>query len=117
MLEVLIAVAILSTLLVSLIKSESETALLLEFTERYQRVQAHVQEELTKISMRGAPPSEGFSQGVFREDHPLVGFEWNREVVKENFLGFPVVKIIYGIKWNDEFKERIYEGTIFMPTG
>lgn len=118
LLEVLVAFALLATLLTVIIQSQAETAFFLEKTGKQQLVQKIVMNELSAVerSCVASFPTPG--NGEFDQAHELAGDSWQREVASEMFMGMiPFTRITYRISWDNprggpdySFESSIYCG-------
>jgi prepilin-type N-terminal cleavage/methylation domain-containing protein len=112
LIEVMISIAILSSLLVVIIQSNTETAFFLRKTKQLSIAQKVVINELLKIE-RENKSDLATSEGTFEEEHVLAGNKWKLTVSESTFLEVvPITKITYQVFWMFEGHEHSYESSI-----
>lgn len=116
LLEVLIAFALLATLLTVIIQSQAETAFFLEKTGKQQLVQRVVMNELSKAERGCGTSMPTAGDGEFSGDHVLAGSHWQREVLEESyFLGMiQVIRISFRVSWENpkSDSDHVFESSI-----
>ncbi len=112
LLEVMISLAILSSLLVVIIQSNTEITFFLHRTERLSVAQRVVVNELQRIERENSP-NLGSARGTFPKNHALAGNEWRRTVTNVNFLDvIPVTRIQYQVSWFAGRQKNTFEASI-----
>jgi len=116
LLEVLIAFALLATLLTVIIQTQAETAFFLEKTGKQQLVQRVVMNELSKAERECGTSMPAADDGKFSEDHELAGDHWQREVLDESyFLGMiQTIRILFRVSWENPRgdSDHVFESSI-----
>lgn len=114
LLEVLVAMTILSLTLVVLYQGFSSQFRLLESSRNMWRAMQYASNELS-LWQRRPVPSVSVSQGTFPEDHPLAGYAWKRQVSDDQPLpGITVRKIAYELAWSEGTAQRHYRSYIYV---
>jgi len=114
LIEVLIAFAILSSLLVVILQSYSDTSSFLQRTRLKETAQRTTFYELSKIERVGLD-SFTTKSGQFPDEHELAGGNWKIIESKENFMEtIPVTKITYQISWTNGIYSNSYESSILI---
>lgn len=110
LLEVLIAVTIMSIVLIGIYQSFSDSLFRLSSTKNLWKAMQYTQNELARWE-RAAPGAVrvSFERGEFAEDHEMYGFTWKRKITKEDpFPGISVHKVHYDIIWQEGENEFSY---------
>lgn len=114
LLEVLVALAVLSVMLMALYQAFSSNIFITSFTGNLWKAITYTQNELLRLE-RSAPPPVSIHEGDFEEDHPMYGFHWKREVVPDSpFPGITVRKVTLELSWEEGGARRSYQGKIFV---
>lgn len=114
LIEVLVAFAILSTLLVVILQSYSDTSFFLQKTRLRETAQGITHFELFNIERLGLT-TEIQKEGKFPEDHQLAGGSWKIIETKETFMELiPVTKVTYQITWQNGIYSNTYESSILL---
>jgi prepilin-type N-terminal cleavage/methylation domain-containing protein len=114
LLEVLVAMTILSLTLVVLYQGFSSQFRLLESSRNMWRAMQFTNNELSQWQRRPVP-SVSVSQGTFPDDHPLAGYAWKREVSdNEPLPGITVRKIAYELDWSEGTAQRHFQSYIYV---
>lgn len=111
LLEVMISLAMLSTLLAVIIQSNTELTFFLHRTGRLSIAQKVVINELMRLEREN---SETLSsrEGTFPLEHELAGSKWKLIVTDMKFLGVaPVTRIRYQVSWFVGEQENTYESS------
>ena len=112
LLEVMISLAILSSLLVVIIQSNMEITFFLNRTERLSIAQKVVINELMRIERENSATLTT-GQGTFPEKHVLAGSEWKLTVTNIDFLDvIPVTRIHYQVSWFAGEQRNTFEASI-----
>ena len=111
-LEVLVALSILTVMLIAIYQSFSTSIFILSSTTNLWRSMTHSQNELLKWERSVSAPIS-VAQGEFEEDHPMWGFRWERKINDISPLpGIQVRKVAYRLMWNEGKNEYSYHSEI-----
>ena len=114
LLEVLIALSILTMVLITIYQSFSSSVFLLSSTKNLWNAMTHTQNELTRWE-RSVNAPISIAQGTFEEDHELAGFNWIREISDVSpFPGVFVRKVEYEIQWQEGGQDYSYDAEIYI---
>ncbi len=114
LLEVLVALTILSVLLIALHQAYSSNIYLTAFNRSLWRAIIFSHNEIQRIERLPAPPVS-FNEGDFDEDDPMFGFHWKREVVDEMPLpGIRLRKVKLEISWAEGVSTRNYRTETYV---
>jgi len=115
LMEVLVALSVLSVALVAIYQSFAATAQINQASGGLWKAMVHVNNELARIE-RAPTPSVGILQGVYRDDHPLAGTEWRRIVADEEPLpGIKVRRVEFELIWDVAGAEQTYRAELYVP--
>ena len=115
LLEVLVAMAILSVTLMTLYQAFSSTLQINAATKGLWRAIVYVNNELARIE-RGPAPSVSIQQGTFPADDPMAGYAWRREVADVQPLpGVSVRKVLLELTWHAGAAPQTYRSQIYVP--
>lgn len=115
LLEVLVALAVLSVMLLAMYQGFSSTVNIDTATRDLWRAIVFVNNELARIE-RGPSPSVSIQQGTFAADDPMAGFAWRREVTDEEpFPGVRVRKVLLELTWEIGGAPQSYQSEIYVP--
>lgn len=115
LLEVLVALAVLSVTLLALYHAFASTVAVNTTAEGLWRAMLYANNELAGVERRPAPPVS-VQQGEFGDDHPLAGYRWQREVSDEEPLpGVTVRKVAYTLTWQEGGREQSYTAEVYVP--
>ena len=115
LLEVLVALAILSIMLVTLYEGFSSTVNINAATRDLWRAIVYVNNELARIE-RGPSPAVSVQQGEFAPDDPMAGFAWQRQVADEQpFPGVRVRSVTLMLTWETGGAPQSYQSQIYVP--
>lgn len=115
LLEVLVAFALLSVMLITIIQSQSESVFFLEKTGKTEIARDVVFDELLKAERRFPRETSLSQQGTFPDDHPLAGDEWEKRIEVVSILGMiKVRKLTFQVIWDrDKPGAGAFESSIF----
>ncbi|MDH4248190.1 MAG: prepilin-type N-terminal cleavage/methylation domain-containing protein [Deltaproteobacteria bacterium] len=114
LLEVLIALVVLSLSLVALHQAFSSTIYVNTVSQRLWRAILYANNELARFE-RGPTLAVSVQQGEYKEDHPLVGYTWRREVrVEEPFPGVKVNRIELELSWEVGNATQHYRSEVYV---
>jgi len=114
LLEVLVAMSILTVMLVTMFQSFSTSLLTLSSVSNLWKSMVYTQNELLKWERSKSAPLS-INQGTFGKDHPLEGFRWERKISDVSPLaGIIVRKVSYSLKWDEGKNEYSYHAEIYI---
>ena len=114
LLEVLVALAILSISLMALHQAFSSTVYVNTISQQLWRAILYSNNELARIE-RGTVPEVSVSQGEYPEGHPLFGYSWRRNVTNEEpFPGVKIRKIALELTWEVGAAEQRYKSEVYV---
>jgi general secretion pathway protein I len=114
LLEILVALAVLSIALVTLYQSFASTVQINTATGGLWKAMIYVNNELARIE-RGRTPSVSLEQGTFEPDEPMAGYTWLRQVVDEEpFPGVRVRKVVLELTWEIAGVPQSYQSQIYV---
>ena len=114
-LEVLIALFILSLTLMAIYQSLSSSLFVLQSTDNLWKAMAETQKQLLYWEHSNQPPSVQISQGTFQEQDILPSAQWKLEV--QDILplpGIPVRQVNYEITWSEGEREFRYSSDLYV---
>ena len=114
-LEVLIALSILSLTLMAIYQSLSSSLFVLHSTDNLWKAMAETQKQLLYWEHSNQPPSVQISQGTFQEQDILPSAQWKLEV--QDILplpGIPVRQVNYEITWSEGEREFRYSSDLYV---
>ena len=114
-LEVLIALSILSLTLMAIYQSLSSSLFVLRSTDNLWKAMAETQKQLLYWEHSNQPPSVQISQGTFQEQDFLPSAQWKLEV--QDILplpGIPVRQVNYEITWSEGEREFRYSSDLYV---
>lgn len=116
LLEVLVALVVLSVTLMSIYQSFGAAIHINQATKGLWQAMVFAGNELAKIE-RGPIPQVSIQQGEYPPDHPMAGYRWKREVGdKEPFPGVKVRKVTFELTWRLGRAKQSYEAQAYVPT-
>lgn len=114
LLEILVAMAVLTIALMTIYQSFASTVQINTTTRGLWKAMVYVHGELARIE-RGPPPSVAIEQGEFPPDHRMAGYAWRREVANEEPLpGVRVRKVLLEITWEAAGVPQSYRAQIYV---
>lgn len=115
LLEVLVALAVLSVVLVTVYQAYSSALAIHISTRGLWKAMLFVNDELLRWERARRPPLH-VNQGEFDADHPMSGYRWHREVTSVSPLpGVDVRKVTLRLMWDEGIREHSYESQVFVP--
>ena len=114
-LEVFIALSILSLTLIAIYQSLSSSLFVLQSTDNLWKAMAETQKQLLYWEHSNHPPSVQISQGTFQEQDILPSAQWKLEV--QDILplpGIPVRQVNYEITWSEGEREFRYSSDLYV---
>ena len=77
---------------------------------------AYTHNELQRWERMTAPPPLHVDQGAFREDDPMFGYSWRREVSDQTPLpGVTVRKVSLRLSWSEGKRSQFFESEVYVP--
>ena len=114
LLEVLIALAILSVAMLALHQAFATNIYMTIYTRDLWSAVVFTRNELMRVE-RGSPPSIGVSDGVYNEGHKMAGYHWKRAVTDEEpFPGIKVRKVSLELIWEEGIVPRSYKSEVYV---
>ncbi|MBF0277622.1 MAG: prepilin-type N-terminal cleavage/methylation domain-containing protein [SAR324 cluster bacterium] len=114
LLEVLIALSILTVALIAIYQAFSSSVFILSSTKNLWKAMTHSHNELTRWERSVSAPVS-IAQGEFEEDHELAGLNWIREISDVSpFPGILVRKVSYQVLWTEAGKDYSYDAQIYI---
>ena len=101
LLEIMIAVAILSIALVAILRSHSQSIVLADASIRYEKALFLAREKITEIEMKGFPEVVE-EEGVFDNDKD---FSWKSKTLETPYEGLREVRLTVTFKIGDTEKK------------
>ncbi|MBF0352404.1 MAG: prepilin-type N-terminal cleavage/methylation domain-containing protein [SAR324 cluster bacterium] len=113
-LEVLVAISILTTMLIAIYQSFSTSLFILASVDNLWRSMTYTHNELTQWE-RSLNAPVAVNQGTFDDKHALAGFRWKREILDVSPLpGVIVRKVGYTLNWDEGKNEYTYNAEIYI---
>lgn len=114
LLEVLVALTILSVILIALHQAYSSNIYITSFNRSLWRAIVYSHNELQQYE-RLPPPTISINEGDFEEDDPMFGFHWKREVVDDAPIpGVRLRKVKLEISWVEGVSTRSYRSETYV---
>ncbi len=114
-LEVLVALSILSVMLIAIYKSYSSSLFVLNSTSNLWKAMAESQQELLRWERSKHPPPVSVTQGVFTVQQAFPGGRWKLDVQDTMPLpGIPVRRVNYEISWSEGEREYSYSADLYV---
>jgi prepilin-type N-terminal cleavage/methylation domain-containing protein len=112
LLEVLAALAILSTLFIGLLQGQGDNIYIIDTIQKRQLAQQYIQKKLYAIERQEESPSTG--SGLFEVSHELSGQKWKLDVVDQEVFGIRLKKVIYTIELSKRGRKSRVQGAIYV---
>ena len=114
-LEVLIALSILSITLMAVYQSFASSIFVLQSTKTLWKAMAETQKNLLYLEHSKDPPSLQVQQGTYEYDASLPGAAWKMEVQDVNPLpGIKIRRVNYEITWMEGKREYRYSSDLYV---
>ncbi len=114
LMEILVAMAVLSIALLTIYQSFAATVQVNGRTQGLWQAMLFVNNELARIE-RGPPLPVSIRQGDFPPEHPMAGYAWRREVSNEEPLpGVEVRKVVVEVTWEAAGVEQTYRDQVYV---
>lgn len=114
-LEVLIALSILSITLMAVYQSFAFSLFVLQSTKTLWKAMAETQKNLLYWEHSKDPPSIQVQQGTYEDDASLPGAAWKMEVQDVNPLpGIKIRRVNYEITWMEGEREYRYSSDLYV---
>ena len=112
LLEVLVALAILSTVFVALLQGQGDNIFILNTTKQRQLAQQHIRAKLYSIERGQETAFPG--TGTFSPSHELAGQRWRLVMKNQEIFGIKLRKVDYSIELAKGSKKTRVQGTIYV---
>ena len=112
LLEVLVALAILSTVFIALLQGQGDNIYVIDTIQKRQLAQRYIQEKLYKIE-RQEENAVG-SAGIFSESHELSGQKWRLQVFNQEVFGISLKRVVYTIELAKSGRNTRVSGVIYV---
>ena len=113
-LEVLVAMSILTVMLVAIYQSFATSIFMISSTNNLWRSITYSQTELARWE-RSTKVPVSIAQGEFELQHPMAGFRWKREISDISPLpGITIRKVNYQLRWDEGKNEYTYNAEIYV---
>lgn len=114
LMEVLVAMSVLTVALISIYQAYIDNVQIYRVTKGLWKAIVFANNEMGRIE-RKTPPSVSISQGVYRDDHPMKGYTWRREVTDEEALpGVKVRRVFLELKWDADGIPQQYTAETYV---
>ena len=114
LLEVLVAMAVLSVMLLALYQAYGSNIYLQSFNRSLWRAVLHAQNELSRYE-RMPPPPISVNEGDYDEEHPLAGYHWKRSITNASPIpGVQVRQVALELSWKEGDVTRSYEAEVYV---
>ena len=116
LMEILVALTVLSLTLMSIYQSFANTVFIQEATRGLWKAMVFTDSELAKLE-RGPTLQVEVRQGEYPDSHPMSGFRWLRDVADEEpFPGVRVRKVIFQFFWVTAIGRQTYRSQTHVPS-
>lgn len=116
LLELLIAMSILSIALVALHQGFASIIQVRQTSGSLWQAIHFGNAELLRLERDPNPPAPSVAQGVYDEQHPLAGYSWTRTVRDESPLpGVTIREVILDLRWKEAGNIRSYRARMYVP--
>ena len=113
--EVLIALSILSIILMAIYQSFSSSLFVLHSTNTLWKAMAETQKELLRWERSKNPPPVSITQGSFSEEDEFARGRWKLDIQDTLPLpGIPVRRVNYEITWTEGDREFRYSSDLYV---
>jgi len=114
LLEVLVAMAVLTIALMTLYQAFATTVQINTSTRGLWKAMIYANNELARIE-RGNVLPVAIEQGKFAPDSKMAGYSWQREVVDEQpFPGVKVRKVLLTLRWEIAGTPQSYRAQLYV---
>lgn len=114
--EILVTIAVLSITLMTIYRGFASTLQINQATEGLWKAILFTNNELARVE-RSPIPEVSIQQGEYRDDHPMAGYAWHREVLNEEpFPGVKVRKVVFKLSWKSGEAAQFYQAQTYVPT-
>ncbi len=114
LLEVLVAMTLLSITLLTMYQVFSSNMLLVRSNRSTWKAMVYVNNELMRWERR-TDTNVSFAQGSFEPNDPMAGYEWKREIKdQEPIPGVRVRRVELILNWQDGIARREYRSHIYV---
>lgn len=115
LMEILVALTVLSLTLTSIYQSFGNTVFIQQATQGLWKAMVFTGGELARLE-RGSTLQVEVRQGEYPKSHPMSGFRWLREVADEEpFPGVRVRKVTFELSWGTATGRQTYRSQTYVP--
>ena len=115
LMEVMVALVVLSITLLGVYQGLSSTLTINQLTQELWRAILFTNNELARAE-RNPAGAVSISQGDYPADHSLAVFEWKREISDEEpFPGVQVRKVSFELFWKTAGRKQHYRSQTYVP--
>ena len=116
-LEVLIALSILSITLMAVYQSFASSLFVLQSTKTLWKAMAETQKELLRWERSKNPPPVSVSQGIFKDEVGFFDGRWKLDIEDKLPLpGIKVRRVNYEITWMEGEREYRYSSDLYVKS-
>lgn len=112
LLEVLVALAILSVLFIGLLQGQGDNIYIIDTIKRRQLAQKYIRSKLYAVERQEENAISG--SGVFSAPHELFGHKWNLNVTNQEVFGIKLKKVVYTIELSKRGRSTKVQGAIYV---
>ena len=112
LLEILVALAILSTVFFGLLQGQGDNIYIIDTIQRRQLAQEYIRKTLYAIE-RGEDIAVS-STGTFSVSHELSGYKWQLRILEQEIFGISLKRIEYIIELSKRGKKSSLQGVIYV---
>ena len=114
LLEILVAVAILSVSLFAILQGQADNIFIVETTKKRLIAQKYIRVELCKAERNYKEMGLGKRLGEFFPPHELAGDRWELTVDEQEVFGFKIKRVTYEIFWKERNRSKSLKARIFI---
>lgn len=112
LLEVLVALAILSTVFLALLQGQGDNIYIIDTIQRRQLAQEFIRKKLSAIERQEETALS--TTGNFPVSHELSGQKWVLKVLEQEVFGIPLKRVEYSIELSKKGKKSRVQGVIYV---
>lgn len=115
LLEVLVALAILSVCLLAIYQGYGTTLAITTSTRKLATAIAYTAQELARWERMNPPPDVAVAQGTFPPGDPMVGYAWRREITDLEPLPSVIVRRVQiEVSWSQGLSQQSYRAALYV---
>ena len=116
LLEVLVAFALLASLLTLILQTQGEQAFFMSKINNQEKVRQELEEQVLALERGDQKLLWKQAQGTFETGHPLAGYRFQRQEQEELLLGqIPVNRATLSISWTEREHPQTYQISFYAP--